>query len=313
MAASQLAAAHVGGPLAPGGEHVEVPLHQAFLAPQRQQRALDLAVHVGLVMVEVDAGGGAVILARGMDARRIAETAQVFGQGLFGESLHAAAPLVQLRPEVVRRVMADEGFRQAVALDEKEPVVVAGGDLLVDGRKDLVGGHDVEDRQLLDLAGMVEGHPMTDPAAAIVTGDRERLEAERRHHLDLVAGGGSFRVRRVVGVRGRFAAVAIAPEIGGDHGEPLGEPGCDLVPDDVGLGIAVQQQQRRTGAAVNGVDRRPAGVDVDRGESLEHVAPLPGFIAAFGRSLSDRVAEATHHHLNFSMIAAKAVRPEFGH
>ena len=39
---------------------------------------------------------------------------------------------------------------------------------------------------------------MRDPSAAIVPGDEERLEAELRHHLDLVLRHRALRIRRVV-------------------------------------------------------------------------------------------------------------------
>jgi hypothetical protein len=37
----------------------------------------------------------------------------------------------------------------------------------------------------------------------------------------------------------RLCRVAIAAQIGRDHGEALGQPGRDLVPGEVGLGVAV--------------------------------------------------------------------------
>ena len=53
----------------------------------------------------------------------------------------------------------------------------------------------------------------------------------------------------MVGVARRLRAVAVAAQVGGDDREALGEPRRDLVPHDVGLRVAVQEQQRRAGAA----------------------------------------------------------------
>ncbi|MNR41524.1 hypothetical protein D3C85_1599190 [compost metagenome] len=50
-------------------------------------------------------------------------------------------------------------------------------------------------------------------------------------------------------IGGRLAAVAVAAQVGGDHGEMLGQLFGDLVPDDVGLRVPVQQQQARPAAA----------------------------------------------------------------
>ena len=41
---------------------------------------------------------------------------------------------------------------------------------------------------------MVEAHAVQDAGAAIVPGDAEALEAERRHHLDLVLRHGAERI-----------------------------------------------------------------------------------------------------------------------
>ena len=54
----------------------------------------------------------------------------------------------------------------------------------------------------------------------------------------------------------RLAAVAIAPQVRQHDGELFGELGGNLVPGDVRLGMAVQQQQRWPLAADQRVDRR---------------------------------------------------------
>ena len=69
--------------------------------------------------------------------------------------------------------------------------------------------------------------------------------------------------------------VAVPAQVGEDHGVPVGELRCDPVPHDVGLRIAVQQQDRRAVTTHLGVDARPVDVDVVVFEVLEHGTCLP--------------------------------------
>jgi hypothetical protein len=118
---------------------------------------------------------------------------------------------------------------------------------------------------------MVEGHPVGAAGAPVVADDGEPVEPQRPHHLDLVAGDRAHAVGRMVERARRGAAVAEAPQVGGDHGEPGGELGGHPMPHQVGLGYPVQQQDRRPLAAPAPTDRRPGRGDVER---LETVEPL---------------------------------------
>ena len=158
-------------------------------------------------------------------------------------------------------------------------MIIAGRHRLVDGGKDLVGGHDVEDRKLAHPPWVVESHAVANAAAAVVAGHEKRLETQGPHDLDLVLGHGAFRVCGVGIVAERFGTVAVATQIGHHHREALGQPGSDLVPHDVGLGIAVQKQERRPGTAVHGVDDGAIGLNVGRAKTLEHGR---AFVAGFG-------------------------------
>src|SRR5258708_7544581 len=75
MAARQRMAAHIDRLFAPDRERVIEPADDAIPAPQHEQRALDFLAGVGRVMLEIDRGAGAIILAGGVDGRRIAEAA----------------------------------------------------------------------------------------------------------------------------------------------------------------------------------------------------------------------------------------------
>jgi hypothetical protein len=127
-----------------------------------------------------------------------------------------------------------------------------------------------KDRERLEAVGMVEGEAVANPAAAVVPGEPEALEAERRHRPDHVGRARALAVGGVLRVRGRLAAVAVAAEVRADHGVAPGQRRRDAMPHDVGLRVAVQEQERRPGAADPHVDRGLAGRDVAPLEAFEH-------------------------------------------
>src|SRR6185312_11771885 len=101
-------ATHVAGDPLPFRERIEAAPDDAMLAPQRKERRLHLAagLAVGAVVLEVDAGGGAVVLARGMDRLgRVA--ALVLGPRLGSEGLHPGEPRAHLLPQQELRIRAD--------------------------------------------------------------------------------------------------------------------------------------------------------------------------------------------------------------
>ena len=133
---------------------------------------------------------------------------------------------------------------------------------------------DVEDRGRLDLLRMVEAHAVQHARAAVVAGGVEAVEAERRHHLDLVLRHGAERIAGMVVAAGRLLGIAVAAQVGRDDGEFAREPRRDLVPGQMGKRIAVHQQQRRPAAAVHRHDTGAAGGDFSAGEIFEHEASL---------------------------------------
>jgi hypothetical protein len=58
---------------------------------------------------------------------------------------------------------------------------------------------EAEDRDARDHRGVAEGHLVRHAPAALVPGDGEAVEAERRRRLDLVAGHRALAVRRAAG------------------------------------------------------------------------------------------------------------------
>ena len=108
----------------------------------------------------------------------------------------------------------------------------------------------------MTLSGMIERHAVRDAPAAIVADDRKPVEAEMLHHFDLVERHRALRVVGMILAVRRLAAVAVAAQVRRDDRVLLREFRRDEPPRDVRLRRAVQQQQRRTLAADDAVDRR---------------------------------------------------------
>jgi len=123
---------------------------------------------------------------------------------------------------------------------------------------------------------VVERHPVAGPGAPIVAGHHEALEAELLHDLDLVLGHPAKGIVAVIRQPARLATVAVAAQVGDDDGEVLGQPRVDESPVDVRQRVAVQQQQRGSGAADDAVDRdsRIAGGQIEAPEALVHACSL---------------------------------------
>src|SRR5262245_26423832 len=101
MAAVEGLASDIARALAPGREDVEVLLHDAAAAPERQQWERNPAADVGFIVDEIDRGGGTIILASGVDRGGVAEAAQIFGQRLRRVGLAPAAPAAECARKVV--------------------------------------------------------------------------------------------------------------------------------------------------------------------------------------------------------------------
>jgi hypothetical protein len=124
-----------------------------------------------------------------------------------------------------------------------------------------IGRHDVEHGELFEAAGMIEGKAVGHAAAAVVAGERKVRVAELLHHLDHRRRHRPLGVGRMI-LRGfRHRRPAVAREIRDHEAEAFAECGRYPVPHDVGLGVAVQQHQRRSAAARAGKDAPRRGVD----------------------------------------------------
>ena len=107
---------------------------------------------------------------------------------------------------------------------------------------------------------------MTDPGSAVVAHHGELAEAQIAHHQDLVPRHRALAVGLVARAAGGLATVAVAAQVGQDDGVVFGEYGGHVMPHDVGLRVAVQQEHGTAGAADQRVDADAAGCE---GSSLE--------------------------------------------
>ena len=224
-ARQRLGAADVGRVLLPdlARGRLAVAADAAGRAPQNERRARDLLARLEVlgVHLEIDPGAGAVILADGADGFRIAEAALVFLQRLLAEEPQALLGLGELVLDEPVRIGAHQLLGHRRRLDVEEPVPGKRRPVLVDVVEQMMLRDDVEDRRALHAIRMIETHAVRHARAAVVTRHHECLEAELLHHLDLVLRHGAERiVLMVLGAR-RLGAVAIAAQIGRDHGELL--------------------------------------------------------------------------------------------
>jgi len=98
---------------------------------------------------------------------------------------------------------------------------------------------DVERRAARDLVGMVAQQPVGHPRAAVVTGDREAVKAERRHHFDLVQCQRAFRIVDKILAGQRLRAVTVATQIRHNNGEIPRQARRHLAPHHMRLRKAV--------------------------------------------------------------------------
>src|SRR5574337_447693 len=106
MPAGKPAAAHVARDCAPIRERIEEAIDYALLAPEHEQRAVDLPARIVPVVLEIDRSRSSVILAARVDRRRIGEAALVLGVGARIEMLQRRAITAQLLAQVIRGIAA---------------------------------------------------------------------------------------------------------------------------------------------------------------------------------------------------------------
>ena len=195
------------------------------------------------------------------------------GIRLFRGGLRRAQRLhlpVDVVAQEVGGIGRDQPLRQRRRLDQEEPPEVPRGEVLVRPRVHGRRRRDVDHGEAGHGGGVVERHAVGDASAAVVAGDGEAVVPERAHQRHLVLRHAALGVGDMALPAVRLAAVAVAAQVGRDHGEALRQRRRDLAPGHVRLGMAVQQEQRRSAAADGGADRDP-GRDghVDEAEARE--------------------------------------------
>src|SRR5918998_1791432 len=157
-------AVHFLGPPTPDVEDVIVPLEESLTAPEDEHRALHATARLAVfgVVLVVEGGRRPVILTSRVDGLRITEKAHILCKCLRGEKLTAPSE------EGFLRFSGEQALRQVIWLGEEEPVPVTQAKCHVRPGEGLPCGHDVQDRQLGDDTGVVEGHAIADAPAAVV-------------------------------------------------------------------------------------------------------------------------------------------------
>ena len=220
----------------PGRFVVSVP-------PQHEHRAGELAAPIGFVVPEIELER-AVLGAGRIDGLLIAEAPFVLGTGFRADRAEGCTPAFHQEVEVHLGAVADECLRQGVRLAHQVPVKPCERHRRVHAFERRLRRHHVERGEARDPAGVIERHAMRDPSAAIVPDDVPAIVSEGIHHRDEIVRGGALAVHRVIARRRlRLVAVAVAAHVRRDDGVGAGKLGRDLVPHDVGLRIAVQEQR----------------------------------------------------------------------
>ena len=103
------------------------------------------------------------------------------------------------------------------------------------------------------------------------------------HDGQAILGHGALGVGLVLGIARRRGAGAVAAQVGEHQRDVARKLGRDLVPAHVGLRVAVQQQQRRTGAAGAHEDLGAVRLDAMLGEAGKEVGDARSWACPLAR------------------------------
>lgn len=256
----------VGRPGAPARGGVEAQGRAPVLLEDGHRHPqLVPGVAVGLVVGDVDPGGGAVVGDDGGDGG--AGRRQVLGPDPGRNRLRVARPDVEEVAEERVRARADHLLGQAGRLGHQIEMEADGGGGAVHDVPGVQRRQDVERGEMGDRLRVVEGRADRHEGAPVVTGQREPVVPERAGERDGVGGHGALGVR-VGGCGGGFVARAVSAQVGADDGVVGGEFDGDVPPHEVGLREAVQEHDRAARAADGDVEGDVAGDVVGDGDAL---------------------------------------------
>ena len=262
---------HVLRHLLPFRNDVVIAADKSNLAPDCEERHGQPGIGIGGIMLEVDGGRGAIILAHGVDRFLPPEAPQIVGKGLVGDRAFGAAPLAAFAAKIEFRIGTDHLFGQWRRLDQEEPVVIGCGKTHVGLPVHRRRRRDIHNGDAADAITVVTRQAVRHAATPVMSGNHEAVMAEPAHQSGHIGCHGAFGVGGVGGIACRMAAVAIAAKVGRNNGISFGKRRGDLVPHHVCLRKAVEQQQRRA-VACNAV--ADAGLVTVMGLETEHVCVL---------------------------------------
>ena len=124
------------------------------------------------------------------------------------------------------RLGGDDVLGEGRGLGQEEPVPVDHPELHVHSAPHIAGRNDVQHGQLRHRVGVVERQAVGAAPAAVVPRDGEPLEAEMAHDLDLVTGHRPLGIWLMTVRFLEAPALAVAPEVGADDREVLGDRGA---------------------------------------------------------------------------------------
>ena len=223
-------------------------------------------------MLQVDGGGGAVVLAHAADHVGVAGGGEIVGHRLGMEEVVALGLARGVRPEPGLGRGVDDHLGEGMRLGEPEPVVVAHARRTCRCARSARWWARCRARRASRPARENRA-PAGAPPARRGRGCRRGSAAWPKCCITSTRSRchGLLGVGRVIGRGGRLERTAVAAQVGTDHGEALGQLRRHGVPHGVRLRVAVQEQQRRTGAAAAQPDRAVLGADVlEREAGKEH-------------------------------------------
>jgi hypothetical protein len=234
---------------------------------------------VGPVVLDVDAGRGAVVGDDGGDGR--ARSRQVGGADLVRDRPRVPRPDVEEMTEEDVRGGVDHPLGQTRRLGHQVEVEADGRAGAVHHVPHVQRGQHVERGEMGDRLGVVEARADGDQRAPVVPRQGETLVAQSAGERDDVGGHGALGVRVPVGagVDGLVAG-AVAPQVGTDDGVVGREVGGHVPPHQVRLRESVQQHDRAAGSGDGDVERDMVGDGdppvVEAGDGRCHGSPFLG-------------------------------------
>lgn len=130
---------------------------------------------------------------------------------------------------------------------------------------------------------------------SIVSSDDEPMMTERAHEGETVPRHRALGVRFMRGVGCRLGGLAVATQIRAHHRPRLGKLWCNPVPCGVCAGMAVQQQEARSGSAMPYPQAHLADADMSESETVEPRVLLFGHTVTVPASGGDHQVGGLSH------------------